>query len=78
MDYEIDEKPPPPGAWSGRFLAVWGDNGESDFDLKGYVLRPGDGIPGKPGYVLDQFETSDLRHEDGRWYVRGIFRCVPS
>ena len=67
-------KPEQPTAWESRFLAIYPDGTESDFDLGGYILRPGDEIPGKGGIVLDRWDVTDIPIERGEFGVVGILR----
>jgi hypothetical protein len=48
-----------------RFLASYPDGTESDFDLGGHILRPGDELPGKGGIVLDRWDVTDIPIERG-------------
>ena len=67
-------KPEPPSAWRGRMILVYPSGERSDMDTNGSIVRPGEPFPGKPGYVLDRLDVSDLADTDGRYMVVGILR----
>jgi hypothetical protein len=62
------------GCVGSRFLASYPDGTESDFDLGGHILRPGDELPGKGGIVLDRWDVTDIPIERGEFGVVGILR----
>ena len=68
---------PPSGAWEGSFLAIYPDGTRSDFDLSGSRLRPDQTVPGKPGFVLDRWDVTDVPVEGGHFGVVGILRNAP-
>ena len=76
MDGIYAVKPEPVTAWSGRFLAVYPDDSQSDFDLDGTLLKVGGVLPG--GWILDRWDVTDRPVKDGRWGVVGILRAAES
>lgn len=68
---------PPSGAWDGSFLAVYPNGSQSDFDLGGTRLRPGQRLPGQPEFVLERWDVTDAPLADGYFAVVGVLRAAP-
>jgi hypothetical protein len=71
---DMTEKPHPPTAWQGEFIAVYPDGTQSHFDSSGHVLRAGDRLADNAPFVIDRWEVSDEPGPDGRHRVVGILR----
>jgi hypothetical protein len=70
----MTEKPEPPKTWEGKFIAVYPDGTQSDFDLNGQMLGVGDRLADNLPFVLDRWEVSDRKAPDGRYFLVGILR----
>jgi hypothetical protein len=66
------QRPDPPEVWEGKLILVYPDGTQTDMDLGGTAIRPGENVPWDAKFVLDRFEVTDTPVADGKFGVIGI------
>ncbi len=61
-----------PTTWTGRFIALYPDGSQSDYDLNGFPLSPGGELA--HGYVLDHWERTVKPLAEGKPMLVGVLR----
>jgi hypothetical protein len=65
-----------PKSWNGKLILVYPDGTQSDMDLDGTIVRPGEPVPWNESFVLERFDSTDRPVADGKFGLVGILRST--